>query len=209
MEILVNDHRYQTTGPASQTLQALANEVCRMGEPGGQQVVVSLRCDGRDIAPGDLDSVLDIPVDRFARLELQTMSVLDQVRAALDQAIGVLDDASGLRHEVADHLAGGQHELAMQKLQRLVEVWKQVQQTTVMSAQLLSIDLEALRINERGLSDILEIIRTRLTELKLAMETQDFVLVADLLRYEFDEPLDNWLGLLTRLREYQPGTIGL
>ena len=201
MEVLVDDQAYEITGPDDQTIAELANEVCNAKGHAGQRMVVGLRCDGQTVSNDKLTAVLQTPAGRFQRLELQTQPVAALVRATLTQALEVFEDSAASRHRVADLLDEGRHDAAMQQLQKFLNAWKQVQQCLVLSAQALEADLEAVRVNDLPLGQILDLIKTQLTGLKDAMETGDFVVVGDILRYEFDEPLAHWVALLKHLRQ--------
>jgi len=132
---------------------------------------------------------------------MQTVSVRDQVNLTIDQAVEVLDGADKLREQVADDLNQGRQESAMVGLQRLLEIFKQVQQTTILASQVLGTQLESIRIDGQGLADVLTGIKDGLNELKTGMENQDFVAVSDILRYEFTGPIEAWRAILARLRE--------
>jgi len=201
MEILVDDRPYHSTGSPDQTIRTLANEVCEATGGSGQRIVVALRCDGNEIAPEGLDAVLELPVNQFRRIDLQTQPAAALVRSTLAKAIELLDEAAGMRQHIADQLAQGQHNAAMQQLQNLIHIWQQVQQTMLVCAQTLGTDLEALRVNHVGLAEVMEPIKTQLNELKNGIENRDFVLVGDILRYELDDPLACWLALLNHLLE--------
>jgi len=205
VEILVDDQPYEPSGPSDQTVAELAKEICATTDKCGERMVVGLRCDGEPIADDDLEAVLRSPSDRFGRLELQTQPVAALVRATLDQAIETFEGSAAARHHAAEKLAEGRHDQAMQELQKFCDVWKQVQQTLVVCAQALGTDLERVRVNDLGVVEILDLIKTQLGELKDAMEKGDLVVVGDILRYEFDEPFANWIALLRHLRETATG----
>lgn len=200
MEILVNDQPYQAAGPVDQTVQDLANEVCGAATGRDQQLITQLRCDGTEIAPDSLEEILQQPISAFERLELQTTSLRSQLCTALSDAIDIFSRSNQLREKSADYLTQGDQESAMKCLQQLLEVWKQIQQTTILAAQFLEVNVESLQVQGRGVDAILGDIRTQLVSLKTAMEDRDFVLVCDMLRYEFDEPLQQWQAILTHLR---------
>ncbi|MBI4579760.1 MAG: hypothetical protein HY718_08665 [Planctomycetes bacterium] len=201
MSITVDDQPYQAHGPADQTVQQLADEVCSQSAGDDRRLVVALTCDGEAVDADRLGEVLRSPVNRFETVEMRTASLREQVTAALDQAIEVWQRSHQFRQEAADSLDAGRHEEAMSSLQKLLDVLKQVQQTTIVSSQLLGVDLETLTAQGRSLTDILGLVRDRLTELKDGMGSHDFVRVSDLLRYDLAEPLDGWSAILRQLRD--------
>ncbi len=195
VQILVDDLPYRSTGPANQTIQALVKEVCSSPQATGR-LVVALSCDG-DLVPAErLGAVLESSVEGYAQLELQTVPICEQVMATLAQAIAVLRQAHELRIEAADRLNEGRQEAAMAAIQKVLEVFKQVQQTTIFSAQLLEIDLESLSAEGRTFIETLSLVKDQLNQLKAGMENQDFVLVSDALRYDLGDVVDAWLAIL-------------
>lgn len=202
MQILVDGRPYRVPAETgSQTLQQLAETVCSPSTDERGRLVVGLACDGSAVQPDRLEELLARQVSSFESVELQTVALSEQVSVTLGQAIEVLGGADELREQVADDLTQGLQEAAMEGLGRLLETFKQVQQTTFLTSQLLSIPLETVRVGEQDLAAVLAGIKDRLNELKEGMESQDFVLVADILRYQFSEPLDSWMGILHALRD--------
>ena len=203
MDILVDERAYQPTGGSEQTVGELADEVVRASQDtqDAPRIVVGVFCDGEPVSQDHLDQVLMKPLRDFEKLELQTQSLRALVTATLTQAIALFEEAGEIRIRAADLLAESKTETAMQHLQRFFNIWKQVQQSTLVCAQALGVDLDATQVNGRGLVEIFEPIRERLTGLKDAMADHDFVLVGDILRYEFAEPFNDWSTLLNELHE--------
>lgn len=208
MQILVDQTPYVTGGPPTQTVKQLANEICRSDGHEIGRLIVALSCDGQPVSEEQLAEVLESPLTRFARLEVETVSVAQQVQATLAQAIEVLGDAHRMSAEAADCLNQGRHEPAMAAIQRLLEAIKQVQQTTILSAQLLRTNVDALSAGGYSFIDAISLIKDRLTQLKGGMENQDFVLVSDILRYELGEALDAWGAVVQSLHDQSMAASG-
>jgi hypothetical protein len=199
VQITVDDREYQGRGQAGQTVRELAEELCGDQHSRDARLVIRLSCDGHPVQPARLEEVLQSTVESFATLEFQTVSVREQVSCTLGQAIEVFQQTDSLRNEIADLLNQGRNEAAMASLQKLLDIFKQVQQTTLLSSQLLGVELDSVRIDGKGLAEVLAVIKERLTDLRNGMEAQDLVMVADLLRYEFSQPLEIWQAILTEL----------
>jgi hypothetical protein len=206
MDIWVDDQPYTTTGDARQTVGELANEVCGSAEPSAPRLVVALRCDGQPVAAESLTTVLQTPASDFQQLELLTQPVAALVRSALDEAISIFEDSVASRERTADLLAEGQQEAAMRELQKFLGVWKQVQQALLISARALHVDLDSLAIGDVTLTNVLDTIKCQFNELRGAMEQSDFVVVADILRYELAEPFQQFTDFLKHLREHSPAS---
>jgi hypothetical protein len=204
--ILVDDEPYAVQGPADQTVREVAQAVCLTAGDRGRRMVVAVHCDGEAVAERDLESVLSTPASRYARLDLHTQPIGAMVEATLTQTLERLEEAHGLRTRAADHLSEGNRPGAMQSLQAFLEAWRQIQESMLVSAEALGLDLETLRSDDGcQLPELLGLMKTHLNELKSAMEHQDDVVVGDILRYELDDLLTRWAGLLEKLRE-QSGT---
>lgn len=199
MHVLVDDRPYTMAGPANQSLGELANEVCAANRQDEPRYVVSIRCDGQPLSQEDLAEALASAAERYERVEIQTQPVAALVRSALDQAALVLEDSTIAREKAADLLAAGQQEAAMQELQKFLEAWKQIHQTLMVVSQVLGIDLDSVADGKASLSTVLEVVKSRFTEMKDAMVQNDFVVVGDLLRYELSEPVEQLAGLLRGL----------
>lgn len=187
------------TGPPTQSLAELANEVCRASRQGQTRYVVSIRCDGQPVGQQELAVALQSPTDRYERVELQTQPIAALVRGTLEQAALVLEDSTSAREQAADLLAAGQQEAAMQELQRFLEAWKQIHQTLMIVSQVLDIDLDHVSEGGTDLSTVLDTLKARFTEIKEAMSQGDLVVVGDLLRYELSEPLEQLVDMLRNI----------
>ena len=201
MPIFLNDEIYDGPTTSQQTVQQLADEICGQPIDDDAQMIVSILCDGQLVEPDQLDQVLASPIEQFGRLELQTVTIRGQVAATLQEAIAVLGNGHSICEHVADALSQGRHDDAMAEMQKLLELFRQAQQTTLLSCQLLGTQPSDLLSGPHSFDDLLEKIRQNLTDLKAGMESQDFVLVADLLRYEFTEPIEHWASFLKQLSQ--------
>jgi hypothetical protein len=203
VQIHVDDQPYAMTGPDSQTVGELANEICAGAGTDEARFVVGLRCNGKPVPQQELASVLQTSASHFDHLEMQTQPVSTLVRSTLDQAIGVLEDSARARQEAADLLASGQNEPAMRELQKFLDAWKQIHQTLMVTTSVLHVDLDNVAVGATRLTDVLESLRIQFTELRGAMSQGDFVVVGDVLRYELTEPLSQLVSCLRQIRDQQ------
>lgn len=205
MQVLVDDRPYTMTGPPSQSLGELANEICLASRQDEARYVVSIRCDGQPVGQQELAAALQSQTDQYERVELHTQPVAALVSGTIDQAVLVLEDSTTAREKAADLLAAGQQEPAMQELQKFLEAWKQIHQTLMVVAQVLNIDLDKVSEGGTSLSTVLEALKAQFTEMKGAMVQGDFVVVSDLLRYELSEPVEQLVCLLRHLSRSASG----
>lgn len=196
MEIFVNDQAYQPAGAVG-TIHEVTQGLCQGSS--GQQFVVSLRCDGCDVAPEQLETVLQRSICEFEKIELQTQSGAALICQTLSGTLQLFSGIQELCGRCADLLAAGQQVPAMQSLQQFFDVWRQVQEAVLVCAQALDVRLDDLQVAGQTVADIANSVRAQFSELKSAMEVGDFVLVGDILRYELTEPLESWRQLLETL----------
>jgi hypothetical protein len=197
--ILIDDQPYTPTCPADATVRELAHEVCAEPNPHGRRLVVAIYRDGQLVPDAELGDLLDAPRGNFPDLALQTQPVAALVRSTLDQALGMLEEASAARTAAADFLDHGRQPDAMQQIQKLLQLWRQFQQSLAFSAEALSVDLDALEIDNCRFSDVIAQMKATLEGLREAMRNQDAVLIADLLRYDMGAMIDQWNKLLCRI----------
>ena len=198
--ILIDDQPYSQPCPADKTVRELAQEICGDAGPRTRRLVVAIYRDGQPVGNHELGAVLDAPVADFGDLALQTQPAAALVRSALEQALTMLEEATAARMAAADHLDHGRHPEAMQQIQKLLEIWRQLQQSLTISAEALGVDLDALVIENVHLPEMINQMRANLEELREAMRNQDPILIADLLRYQMQDVFARWGDLLTAVR---------
>ncbi len=64
---------------------------------------------------------------------------------------------------------------------------------------MLEIDADELEIGQRTLTEALNLPTDLLRQLKEVVEAKDFVLLSDILSYEFSEAIDSWRAVTEKL----------
>lgn len=198
--ILIDDQPYGQSCPPDKTVRELAQEACAETPGQARRMVVAVYCDGKAMDGADLNAVLDAPAASFGQLELQTQPVAALVRTTLEQAIALVESAGTVRSSAADLLERGDHVGAMGQLQKLLEIWRQAQQSLVFSGEALGIDLDSLEVEGTRFADLLTIMKANLADLREAMRNQDPVLISDLLRYDLEDVFNKWGSLLASMK---------
>ncbi len=160
---------------------------------------MAVACDGQPIDQTRLESVLSTPVESYSRLDLTTMPVRHLARSTVEQAMSIFGESTETRMKCADHLSEGRSEEAMSHLRAFCDIWQQVQDSIRASAAAMHLNLDEIQVEGDGFASILKDVKRLLNELKDAMENRDTVMVADILRYEFEEPTQRWNELLNQL----------
>lgn len=98
--------------------------------------------------------------------------------------------------EVAALLERGQTQPALVRLQGLLSAWQQVQDAYANLAKMLDLSLDQLPVRQLTGTALLEEFCRQLSEIQTALQNHDFVLLADILQYEMDGAVANWMSLL-------------
>jgi hypothetical protein len=204
--ILIDDQPYNRPCAADKTVRELAHEVCADPDSRACRLVVAVYRDGQPVVADQLGAILDSPIASFDDLALQTQPVAALVRSTLDQALGMLAEASAARTAAADLLDRGRQPEAMQQIQKLLEIWRQLQQSLSFSAEALGINLDSLEADGCRFPDLVNTMKATLQDLREAMRNQDSVLIADLLRYEMEDVFNRWATLLAGLKASIPAS---
>lgn len=204
MQVFVDQQAYQPSGGLDQTIDQLVTEV-GAAVPGSPRMVVSLTCDGQVVGEADIEATLARPVHDFQKLELDTQPLVALVRNILIETIDIFHQADQAREKAANLLIEGRTEEAMQQLQSFFGLWRQVQEAMVVCARAIGADLDSMDLGGKSPAGVFETIRKLLNDLKDAMVNHDYVVVGDILQYEFADSLKDWLALLTSLRSKAEG----
>ncbi len=170
--------------------------------PGRGAIIFGVRCDGRDIPTDRIDEVLSRQVTDFREVELISgeptqvvLDVLNDTRTAFAETFAKVRLAS-------DDLTTGNMAEGLSTFIDCVAVWGEMQQVITQGGALVGIDFERCVLQGRDIMQWLGEIRTKLTEIKDAIEARDYVLLGDILRYELDEPLQSWENMLNAFIEH-------
>lgn len=164
------------------------------------RVVVGICCDGRAVQASELEALLDHEASQFQRVDFSTCQTTALASAALAQAAELLGQLSASEASVAGLLNQGQTDKAIEVLQTTFFGWNQVHQAVAKSSQLLNWPLDEMTLDDKPITAVFEQLAGLLGEVRQALESQDYVLLADLLQYEFGPITAKWQGLLEQLR---------
>ncbi len=110
---------------------------------------------------------------------------------------------------VAELLERGQTQQGLERLQGILSNWQQIQSAYGNLAKMLEISLAELPVRELTGEALLQEFCRQLGEIQEALTNKDFVMLADILQYEMDGAIANWMALLeATLGVVQPVGIG-
>jgi len=153
------------------------------------RVVVELKIDGQAVLSQELDETGGLlPPDAEVRLysadpRLLASSVLGDLRLELDRAREAQANAARLfqHDQPAD---------AMRAVGEAIMVWQTAQQGLMQSSQLVGINLDQHRFEDRAVTEFLNDVIGKIRQLRDLIESGDTVGLSDTLGYEWPELTD-------------------
>ncbi len=201
MDVFMNDNKLDeltiSEGTLEEAVRTVQNDWCAPG-----QLVINLRCDGRDVPAGQMTEILNKSVSDFNRLEVYTGAPGDLVRDAMEQALNALANTAETNQAVADQLTQGQIGEAVEMLAQNLHIWQQIHEALAKSVQMLNIDADKITIEGKSLTEAIGKPKDLLLQIKDALEGRDYVLLADVLQYEFADVSKQWEAILKEVRVY-------
>lgn len=164
------------------------------------RLVINLLIDGEE---PDLDMIGSVKRSPLAghTIFIETAEPKQIALDALDEVEQQLSEADRLKSDAVELLQIGSVEKAMQKLSGCFSTWQNAQQSVVKTAQLLRIDLDSMRVDGSTLSEMVDEFASQLRQIKLTLESRDFVALSDILTYETTQTNERWRQALDALRQ--------
>lgn len=191
MRLLVNDELTVLSIGPRQTLRQIAQAICPSTAK-DPSLVVSVRCNGREMAEEHLELALEKPILDFDEVAFQTLPLKALVAQNLSGAGELVAAAGASSTEAADRISSGKEQEALEKLQQFFSQWRSVQESFVLCMQAMNLSFEEIEAQGLPIRNTVERSRTTLVELKTLLETGDMVLIGDILRFELEEVFNLW-----------------
>jgi hypothetical protein len=191
----VDDHGV-VVGTLEQTLRDVQTHFCPP-----RRILVGFRCDGQSIAAAAMASALSRPAGSFERLEVFTSTREDLVADAMAQASASLEETESAAQGVAELLMEGKAVEGIGRLGECLRVWQQIHDAVAKSLELLRLKPEQVTVRDEPLLTVLERPKDVLLQIKAAFQAQDYVLLADILQFEFADVTDMWHTMIARIRQ--------
>lgn len=163
------------------------------------RLVVNLLIDGQEPDFARLPQVRQSPINGHT-LFIETAEPREMALDVISEVENQLREADRLKGEAVDLLQSGGAVKAMEKLSGCFSTWHSAQESVVKVARLLRIDLDAVRVADRSLSDLISGFSGQLRQVRQALEARDFVALADVLAYEMTETTSQWHDALGAVR---------
>jgi hypothetical protein len=132
---------------------------------------------------------------------IETAAPQDMALEVLYEVELQLAEADRLKTDAIDLLQHNHVEKALQKLSGCFSTWHHAQESVLKTAQLLRIDLELIRVEDRSLQEMVHEFTEQLRHIKTSLENRDYVMLTDTLVYEATETNNRWRHALDAMRE--------
>ncbi len=195
MDIYLDDNKLTTELAPDATLLELVNETRqRLTEAG--KILVAVQCDGLDVTGDGFGEALQRNLSTMQRIDFQTASPKALVIEAMDTASELLEASQLASTEIVNHLAQGDTAEALPKLRECCTAWSQVHEGICNSINMLGIAPDTIKVDDKPLAELLVKPCEQLAHIREVVESQDFVLLSDVLNYEFGEVVEIWQSII-------------
>lgn len=168
------------------------------------QVIAEVWVDGHPLTAERLAEWKHRPVDEFTETRVEALPRKQLASNGLRTIRQGLQESIALRETIVKYLCQGRSGNAMQYLSDYLNLWNNAQQSVASACRLLDIRLDKTDPNNfpdeiREVYQQINTLTSQLQQVKNALELGDFVLLGDILNYEFIEITDNWIEMLENL----------
>ena len=199
MELYIDETKVNIDLPASEPLEnVLSHSQTKLYTAG--RLVVGLRCDGNDVPADEMADTLKRQTSSVERLDVVTSTKYDLVAEAMDQAAVSLTQTEEACQRIADGLSEGKTAESMRALGDCLSVWQQIHEAIGKSIAMLEMDAQTTLVGGERLVDVVNKPMVVLLRVKEALQSQDHVLLADTLKYEFSEVARQWQDVIANVQ---------
>jgi len=205
VELFLDDRKTEVAlAPHAPLHELLAETKKRLAETG--RLIVGIQCEGLDITGDGFGQALGEPLSSYGRIDMQSAEPARLIAEATDTSTRLLDETERTTAEIAEQLARGEAQDSLPKLAQCCQAWLQIHEGICNSAHMLGVKPDTHEIDGATLGEMMATPIAQLTQIKEAIEAQDYVLLADMLTYEFSESVTVWRKILADLSKTAPTT---
>lgn len=195
MPVTVDDQTLPVENLGLQTVGEVLNHLRQRN-----RLVVQVLVDGQEPDLTQMPALRARPLDRH-NVYIETTAPDELAGQILREVTQQLEQTDALRESAVDLLRQNQPGRAMEKLAGCFAAWQSAQQSVQQIAELLSIDLQGVRIDGKSLATLLHTFADQLRELRQALENRDYVLLGDVLGYDTADTTRQWIDAVRQLHD--------
>lgn len=176
------------------SLRSLVDAV-REGLP-EDRMIVALSLNGQEMPEGDLEQCLRALAQPNDQIDLESADKWELSASALRSVADELENAAEKQSAIAEKLTSGDSSEAIREVGEFVLLWQTCQKTVIQCCDVARTNLTERDFDGRPVSDHLSDLADRLREIRDALEARDYVLLADVVRYEIPNLCTLWRDIL-------------
>lgn len=205
MRLLLNGEELETELAGEPTLGATLS-VVQEHHIEGDHVISAVVLDGEPLTAEQLSAWKDRPVSEFGEARIEAPHRRELASYGLRLLARGLAESNAEREGIVDGFCQGRHGGAVELLVGYLQVWDTTQQTLASVTRMVEID-EAWELKGETVgspeqtAERIKDLSEQLRQLKGALEAQDWVLLSDLLEYEFGPLTVDWQKMLEHLAD--------
>lgn len=201
MEVIVDGARnFALEGAPADLLAVLAAADAFMRQQ--QRMIVSIVLDGVPVLPDEvLVKLKDVPPDAAQVMEIRSEGSRELAERCLEELTGALPDLAAACRSLAEVFHGDAPQDGYEPFHDLADIWSHIKERERMVLDALGLDPEALNLGEATFTEMHEELNRFLQEAVAALESNDLILLGDLLEYELAPRAEREVDIVARLRE--------
>lgn len=200
MEVLLDGKEISKSIKAEDTLKDailhMQQEICPP-----DHLVIKIQCNGQELVGDEMETGLSKPVSAYEKLEVTTSSRENLITDAMSQASISLQETETSCQQVAEMLTEGNSAEGIEALGQCLQIWQQIHEAVGKSIIMLGIDPDNIMIQDESFETVIRKPKEILLQIKKALQSQDYVMLADILQYEFKEVTDQWHMVIAKIRQ--------
>lgn len=199
MIVTLDGRKLDQSFSANASLQSLVDEV--RARHLRDRLVIEVSVDGEVLVNPELSRRLGEPLAAASQIDLSSGDPRELACAALREVGEQLEIASEAHVEVAEELRAGRGAKAVDQYGALLTVWQAMQNSIRNGGYVVQRDFGTLEVEGRTVAQHLQDLASRLRDVRDAFEARDFVLLADILKYEMPEVCRHWRMIVQQIAE--------
>ncbi len=200
MSVFIDDKPVEVGSIAEGTIEEVVRHVQSDVCPRGR-LIVALRCNGEEVTGDTMSAKLGEPFGTIDRLDIVTGTREALVQDTMDHASSSLDETAASCQRIAGLISEGKATEGMESLGHCLRTWQQIYDALNKSIEMLGVDPEVVTVQDMPLIDAVGKPKEILLQIKQALQAQDYVMLADILQYEFIDTTELWHTIIARIRQ--------
>jgi hypothetical protein len=193
MPIVLDQTPAKTALPKTATVTDALDWATAKLPPG--RIITKIELDGETLEGSALTKAQKTSLATHT-LSLTTHSQKDLALTTIGKLAALIEWLAPQHKDAANLLEKGNSTLALERLGQILSAWQQIQTAYAGLGKLLNISLKELPVHHLTGEHVMNEFITQLSEMQSALQNQDLVLLADILQYEMDGAVANWMSLL-------------